>query len=182
MFSQFLLALSTFSLPTTTLAQNDYSLNPGDRLEISVWEEEQLMRKVIISPDGTISFPLIGNIIAAGHTTVELVNSLHRRITKFIPNAEINVRLIAPEGNTVYVIGEVEKPGEIMMKGPLRVIQALSIAGGLTVYAKKDDIIILRREADGKNKSLLFDYGEIEDGENIGSNILLKAGDTIIVP
>ena len=164
------------------LAADIYRLNPGDKLEITVWEEEKLKQEVVVLPDGTISFPLAGRIPAAGKTTDDLVILLRERLSKFIPDAEINVRLIAAEGNLIYVTGEVTKPGKFVMKGPTDVMQALSMAEGLTKFAKKNSIIVLRREADGRTRSLPFEYGDVEDGENIESNILLQSGDTIVVP
>jgi polysaccharide export outer membrane protein len=164
------------------LAADVYRLNPGDKLEITVWEEDKLKQEVVVLPDGTISFPLAGRVPAAGKTTDDLVILLRERLSKFIPDAEINIRLIAAEGNLIYVTGEVTKPGKFVMKGPTDVMQALSMAEGLTKFAKKNSIIVLRREADGRTRSLPFEYGDVEDGENIESNILLQSGDTIVVP
>ena len=164
------------------LAGDVYHLNSGDKLEITVWEEEKLKQEVVVLPDGTITFPLAGRVSAAGKTTEELTSLLRERLSKFIPDAEINVRLLAAEGNMIYVTGEVAHPGAFVMKSPTNVMQALSMAGGLTAFAKKNSIIVLRNEKDGRNKSLPFEYGDVEDGENIESNILLQSGDTIVVP
>jgi polysaccharide export outer membrane protein len=164
------------------LAGDIYRLNPGDKLEITVWEEDKLKQEVVVLPDGTISFPLAGHVAAAGKTTEELVSLLRERLSKFIPDSEINIRLLAAEGNLIYVTGEVKNPGKFEMKGPTDVMQALSMAGGLTAFAKKNSIIVLRREANGRSKSLPFKYGDVEDGENIESNILLQSGDTIVAP
>lgn len=167
---------------TSALAGSVYRLNPGDKLEITVWQEENLKQEVVVLPDGTISFPLVGHVPAAGKTTEDLVRLLQERLDKFIPDSEINVRLLAAEGNLVYVTGEVAHPGQFVMKGPMDVMQALSMAGGLTAFAKKNSIIVLRRQADGQTKSFPFEYGDVEDGENIESNILLQSGDTIVAP
>jgi polysaccharide export outer membrane protein len=164
------------------LADDVYRLNPGDRLEITVWQEENLKQEVVVLPDGTISFPLVGHVAAAGKTTGDLVSLLRERLSKFIPDSEINVRLLAAEGNMIYVTGEVAHPGAFVMTRPTDVMQALSMAGGLTAFAKKNSIIVLRREADGRTRSLPFEYGDVEDGENIESNILLQSGDTIVAP
>ena len=164
------------------LAADVYRLNPGDKLEITVWEEDKLKQEVVVLPDGTVSFPLAGHVAAAGKTTDELVSLLRERLSKFIPESEINVRLIAAEGNKIYVTGEVAKPGAFVMTSPTNIMQALSMAGGLTAFAKKNSIIVLRREADGRTRSLPFEYGDVEDGENIESNILLQSGDTLVVP
>lgn len=164
------------------LADDSYHLNPGDKLEISVWQEENLKQDVVVLPDGTISFPLVGHVPAAGKTTEDLARLLRERLNKFIPDSEINVRMLDAEGNSIYVTGEVAHPGKFVMKGPTDIMQALSMAGGLTAFAKKNSIIVLRREADGRTKSFPFEYGDVEDGENIESNILLQSGDTVVTP
>jgi polysaccharide export outer membrane protein len=183
-FSTFLLGcILWLSFPAFTLAGDSYRLNPGDKLEITVWEEEKLKQEVVVLPDGTISFPLVRqHVVAAGKTTEELVGLLRELLGQYIPDAEINVRLLAAEGNKIYVTGEVAHPGAFVMASPTNVMQALSMAGGLTEFAKKNSILVLRREADGKNRSFPFEYGEVEDGENIESNILLQSGDTLVVP
>jgi polysaccharide export outer membrane protein len=164
------------------LASDVYHLNSGDKLEITVWQEESLKQEVVVLPDGTISFPLVGHVAAAGKTTEDLAKLLRERLSKLIPDSEINVRLLAAEGNLIYVSGEVAHPGKFVMQGPTDVMQALSMAGGLTPFAKKNSIIVLRREADGRTKSFPFEYGDLENGENIESNILLQSGDTIVAP
>jgi polysaccharide export outer membrane protein len=171
------------SSPVLALPDDSYRLNPGDKLEITVWEEEKLKQEVVVLPDGTISFPLVRqHVMAAGKTTDELVGILRSLLGQFIADAEINVRLLAAEGNKIYVTGEVTHPGAFVMTSPTNIMQALSMAGGLTEFAKKNDILLLRREANGHTRSLPFEYGAVEDGENIESNILLQSGDTLVVP
>ena len=165
-----------------TVTADAYRLNSGDKLEITVWHEENLKSEVVVLPDGTISFPLVGHVPAAGKTTVELVALLRERLGKFVPEPEINIRLIAADGNTIYVVGEVAHPGAINMTRPTDVMQALGMAGGLTQFAKRNSIQILRRDAEGHAKGIPFEYSDVEGGENIESNILLQSGDTIIVP
>lgn len=168
--------------PLSWAVDESYRLNPGDKLEITVWQEENLHAEVVVLPDGTISFPLVGTVPAAKKTTGELVSLLKERLGKFIPEPEINIRVFAADGNTIFVIGEVAHPGAIVMMKPMDVMQALSMAGGLTPFAKESSIRILRREPDGRSKTLTFDYGDVEDGEHVESNILLQSGDTIVVP
>ena len=181
-FAFFIACLLGLSHPTTSMAGDGYRLNPGDKLEIAVWQEEKLHAEVVVLPDGTISFPLVGHVPAAGKTTEELVALLRERLGKIIRDPDVNIRLLAAEGNLIYVVGQVVHPGEIIMKGHIDVMQALSKAGGLTIFAKKNDIRILRREVDGSIKALPFEYDDVEDGEQLESNILLQSGDTIIVP
>ena len=163
-------------------AADTYRLNPGDKVEISVWQEENLKAQVVVQPDGSISFPLVGTVPASGKSTDELVALLKARLTKFVPDPEINVRLVEAEGNMIYVTGEVTKPGAFVMKRPTDVMQAISMAGGLTTYAKKNSIVVLRREADGQTKKFPFEYGEVAAGDDIDTNILLHSGDTVVVP
>lgn len=163
-------------------ADEGYLINKGDRLKINVWQEENLQAEVMVSPDGMISFPMIGVVVAAGKTVAELQTLLRDQLEEFIPAPEVNVSLLTVEGNLVYVIGEVSRPGHFMMTKNLDVMQALSMAGGLTPFADKNDIRILRRGAEGSSTSIPFAYGDIEDGEGLDSNILLQSGDTVIVP
>lgn len=178
----FLGCLLCLGIQTLASADDLYRLNPGDKLEINVWEEDKLKQELAVSPDGTISYLLVGQIPAAGKTAKELAATIKEKIVQYIPDAEVNVKVVAPEGNMIYITGEVTNPGAFVMTRPTSVMQAISMAGGLTEYAKENSIIVLRREADGRSTSLPFSYGDVEDGENIKTNILLQSGDTIVVP
>lgn len=168
--------------PLHLSAADSYSLNPGDKLEITVWQEENLHAEVVVLPDGTVSFPLVGHIPAAGKTTEEFARLLKTRLNEFMPNPEVDVRLKAADGNMIYVTGEVAHPGAFVMTRPTDVMQALSMAGGLTAFAKRNDIRILRRQRDGQPRSFPFTYDDVEDGEQLDTNILLQSGDTVVVP
>ena len=163
-------------------ADKGYLINMGDKLKIDVWKEENLNTEVMVSPDGKIAFPMVGTVSAAGKTLDELQAILRKKLEEFIPWPEVLVSLITVEGNVIYVIGEVARPGPIIMTKNLKVMQALSLAGGLTPFASRNDIRILRDNAEGKSISIDFEYGDIEDGDNLDSNIMLKSDDTIIVP
>lgn len=159
-----------------------YHLNPGDTIDITVWQEENLHTEAVVLPDGSVSFPLVGHVPAAGKTTGEFAALVKTRLAEFMPNPEVNVRLIGADGNMIYVTGEVAHPGAFVMKRPTDVMQAISMAGGLTAFAKRNDIVILHREADGHSSSLPFEYDEVEDGRELAMNILLHSGDTVVVP
>jgi polysaccharide export outer membrane protein len=158
-----------------------YLLRPGDVLLISVWKETDLQGEVLIRPDGGVSFALAGELQAAGHTVAELTSMLETRIRKYIPDAVITVSVKAATGNRVYVIGKVNKPGDFPLIGPMDVMQALSLAGGATPFADTNGIRILRRDGD-RQTTLKFRYGDIEHGHKLDQNILLKNGDTVVVP
>lgn len=159
-----------------------YKLHPGDVLMISVWKETDLQfPEVLIRPDGGMSFPLTGDLQAAGHTVAELTSILETHIKKFIPDAVVTVMVKATTGSRVYVIGKVNRPGDFPMLGPLDVMQALALAGGATPFADTNGIRVLRRSA-GKQTAIEFRYGDVEHGRRLEQNILLESGDTVVVP
>lgn len=160
----------------------NYPLAPGDALEITVWKEEGLQeQKFLIGPDGTIIYPLAGTVVAGGKTITELKDTLTAKLADFIADPSISVRLLNNLGNAIFVIGKVNKPGQVSAGRHIDVLQALSLAGGLTVFAKDSSISILRR-VDNKIKVFPFDYSNVIDGEDLEQNILLEPGDTVTVP
>ena len=170
-------ALATSPLPT----DEGYKLRPGDILQVSVWKETDLQSEVLIRPDGGLSFALAGELLAAGRTVAELTTELETRIRKFIPDAVVTVAVKAAGGNRVYVIGKVNRPGDFPLIGPIDVMQALTLAGGATPFANTNGIRILRRDASHQT-SISFRYGDIARGRKLEQNILLRNGDTVVVP
>lgn len=162
-------------------AADMYLIQPGDVLEISVWREENLTKAVIVRPDGGLSFPLVGNVLASGKSIEQLQTEVANKLKRFIPDPSVSVAVQELSGNKVYVIGKVNRPGEFAVTRQIDVVQALSMAGGMTPYAAANKIKILRRE-DGRQTALPFAYGDIEKGENMEQNIVLQAGDTVLVP
>jgi polysaccharide export outer membrane protein len=164
-------------LPTA----DGYRLRAGDVLQVSIWKETDLQSEVLIRPDGGMTFALAGELQAAGHTVAELTSLLEERIRKFIPDAVVTVSVKSAGGNRVYVIGKVNRPGDFPLSGPMDVLQALSLAGGATPFADTNGIRILRRDGD-RQTSIRFRYGDIAHGRRLDQNILLKSGDTVVVP
>ncbi|HXP26959.1 MAG TPA: polysaccharide biosynthesis/export family protein [Steroidobacteraceae bacterium] len=163
------------------VSPDGYKLRAGDMLVISVWKETDLQGEVLVRPDGGISFALAGELPAAGHTVAELTSMLETKIRKFIPDAVVTVSVKAAGGNRIYVIGKVTRPGDFPLIGPIDVVQALTLAGGSTPFANTNAIRILRREGD-REISIPFRYGDIEHGRRLSQNILLRNGDTVVVP
>lgn len=166
---------------TSVYAVEQYRLNPGDKLKISVWNEEALQLEVMVLPDGTISFPLVGIVDASQKTPGEVQAIIKEKLSRLIPDPEINLSVIGVDGNSIFVIGKVVNPGKYPMNSRIDVMQALSLAGGFTTYANPKSIRIIRRSGDSQ-KVLDFDYTDIENGKRLETNILLNSGDTIIVP
>ena len=160
----------------------NYLLAPGDLIEISVWKEEALQQQqTLVAPDGNITFPLAGTIMAAGKPMFALEAAIASRLADYIADPVVNVKLLQNNGNSIFVIGKVNKPGQYPANRRIDVLQALSLAGGLTVFADSDSIHILRRV--GKEIVVFpFDYDDVVDGEHLEQNIILEAGDTVAVP
>jgi polysaccharide export outer membrane protein len=135
----------------------------------------------LIRPDGGISFPLAGDLMAAGQSVGQLTENLAKRLSQFIPNPVVTVDLQENLGNRVYVTGRVTKPGVYLVNQDVSVLQALAMAGGLTPFADRDDIKILRRE-DGVERAIPFNYKQVQRGERLQQNIILRPGDTVLVP
>ena len=176
-----LLALTLIFLSLQSLADEMYAIQPGDVLFVSVWNEEQLQREELVRPDGGFSYPLVGDVQAAGKSVPQLTEEIKQRLSKFIPDPVVTVEIRQLNGNKVYVIGKVNRPGEFPVTRSVDVVQALAMAGGMTPYAATGKIKVLRREG-GRIKAIPFDYGDIEKGRNLEQNIVLKAGDVVVVP
>lgn len=174
------LLMAGTSISGTALAA-EYLLNPGDQLHISVWGEDNLQQDVLILPDGTLSFPLVGTLHAAGKDLASLRMTIARKLKPFVPDATVTVTVTATSGNLVYIIGKVNQPGTYTLIRPTDVMQALSLAGGLARFAKEDEIRILRRQGKAQ-RSIPFDYSRVIAGQDLTTNILLESGDTIVVP
>lgn len=176
-------AMVAFALVGPLRAAQDtdsYKLQPGDIIEVSVWKEQDLQRELRISPDGNISFPLIGHLKAAEHTVKSLNQEIIDRLSKYIPDPSVTVLLKDTSGSRFFVIGKVTRPGQYPMTQPVTVLQALSIAGGTTTYAKTGDIKVIRKG--DTEKAIPFNYDDIKDGEELAQNIQLKNGDVVVVP
>lgn len=158
-----------------------YTVNPGDVLTISVWKEVDLIRQVIIRPDGAFSFPLVGDIDARGKSVPDIQEILKQRLERFIPDPVVTVTVDQILGHSVYILGQVNRPGQFVAPGTVDVMQALALAGGTGVFANLDKIKILRR-VNGNLIAIPFDYRDIEKGKRLNQNILLMPGDVVVVP
>ncbi len=162
--------------------RDPYLINPGDILSISVWREEALTRELPVGPDGHIGFPLAGDLIAAGKTIEQLRLELTEKLSQLIPDAAVTVSALQLQGNTIYVVGQVNRAGVFVMNRPTDAMQAIALAGGTTPFADLNDVRILRRGDSGKQIAIPFKFNDVRDGDKLDQNILLRAGDTVVVP
>lgn len=158
-----------------------YTLQPGDLLEVSVWQEETLQKQVLVRPDGAFSFPLAGEVQAQGRTVADVTADIKKKLTKYIPEPVVTVSVAQNTGNRIYVLGRVQKPGEFLMPRSVDVMQALSMAGGLTPFADREAIRVLRRDG-ATQQTIPFNYDQVEQGAALEQNITLRAGDVVMVP
>jgi len=160
----------------------DYKIGAGDVLDLSVWREpEASMRGVVVRPDGKISLPLLKDVQVAGLTPNDVEKLVTERLVKVIQEPDVTVIVTGTHSQRIYAVGAVKKEGPIPFTYQMSVMQAISEAGGLTEYAKRSKIYILRNE-NGTQRKLPFDYDGLLKGEHIELNIPLLPGDTLVVP
>ncbi len=175
------LPVNSASVNDTSKSVLNYKIGPGDLLSISVWKEEGLQQDVLIRPDGGMTFPLAGDLLAGGKSIGELQKTIVDKIKQYIPDPVVTVSLRQLQNNKIFVVGKVNRPGDFVPSHYVDVMQALAMAGGLNAFANADDIKILRR-INGEIKSKPFDYDSVVSGNNLEQNIILKSGDVVVVP
>ena len=161
--------------------EEGYIIGPGDVLDISVWKDEALTRSCVVRPDGFISFPLIGDVLAAGRTSSQLKSEMEGRLTRYVPGVTLSLEIKQINSMIIYVIGKVNNPGRFILNVDVNVLQALAIAGGLNIYAKRNKIKIFRH---GSNETTIypFEYDEVVEGKRLEQNIYLRRGDVVVIP
>jgi polysaccharide export outer membrane protein len=158
-----------------------YEVQPSDVLQISVWRDPELTQQVVVRPDGAFSFPLVGEVNAVGKTVEELRRELVQQLGRIIQDVVVTVSVVEIRGNKVYVIGQVNQPGEFIVNPRVDVIQALSLAGGTTAFAATSEIFVLRRD-NGQQRRLPFNFDAVLRGRDLEQNVLLRSGDVVVVP
>ncbi|MEX2300254.1 MAG: polysaccharide biosynthesis/export family protein [Bryobacterales bacterium] len=165
---------------TSTLP--DYRIGSGDVLRISVWREAEVsVDGVAVRSDGKISLPLIREVYALGLMPIELETVLTREFAKLINNPVVTVIVKEINSQKVYLMGGVVRPGSLLLRTPMTILQVLAEAGGLTDFAKKKKIYIIRKEG-GQESRIQFNYEAVLKGDNPEQNIPVRPGDTIVVP
>ena len=172
-------AEATAKAPAT--ADPNYAIGPQDVLDIDVWKEAELTRSVPVRPDGKISLPLLNDVQAAGLTPTQLSEEITTELKKFITDPQVTVIVTQINSQRVYILGEMTRPGAYPLLPGMTVLQALSSAGGFTPFANMKKIYVLRNGG-GKQEKFPFNYKNVVKGKDAGENIVLKAGDQIVVP
>lgn len=187
LFTLVLILLGSFSLAAKA---GIYRFQPGDQIQVSVWQEPKLDRQIAVAPDGSVSLPLVGRVVAGGRSAGQIAASIKGRLSQtykgeldvtvsFVSRPEIEpAEKIDPR---IYVMGEVKKPGEFIIKVRTTVLQALALGGGLSPFAA-DRRIQVHRKIKGEDIVYQFNYRDFQHGGEPGSNIRLRPGDVVVVP
>jgi polysaccharide biosynthesis/export protein len=171
----------TTAAEVTPPDQGKYFLGPEDVVEVSVWKEPDMTKQLVVQADGKIYYPLVGEVRASGKTVKQLQEEISKRLEKFVTDASVTVILLKTQNYKIFVTGKVNKPGEFMVGRPTSVLQAISMAGGLTPFASPKSIKIVRKVS-GQDEVYNFDYKDVSKGQMLYQDITLQPGDVVVVP
>ncbi len=173
---------ATATPPGGDLASESFVIGTGDVLAINVWKEAEISRVVPVRSDGRISLPLVGELQASGQTPKQLENQITAKLKDYVSEPEVTVIVQEIRSQKFNVLGMVMKPGSYVLTKPMTVIDAIALAGGFRDFAKQKDIYVLRRDFNGKQRRLPFNYKEAIKGKNPQQNVELQSTDTVVVP
>jgi polysaccharide export outer membrane protein len=159
----------------------EYRIGTGDVLQLFVWKEPDLTRDLTVRFDGKVTVPLLGDVTASGRTPQELGDDIARSLARFLAAPQVTLGVLQANSARFHVLGQVNKPGEFPLTRRMTVLQALAMAGGFKEYAKTDGIVIIRQEGEAET-TLSVNYKRLEAGRDLTQNVLLRPGDTILVP
>ncbi len=168
-------------IPDGVTPPSDYVIGAEDVLDIIVWREKDLSAEVMVRPDGLVSLPLLNDVQAGGLSVEQFRERVATAVAKFVESPSVTVIVKTINSRKVYVMGEVMKPGPYPLTAPTTVLQLLAAAGGPTPFADVKDISIVRTVG-AKTVRLPFNYKEVARGRKIEQNVLLRPGDTVIIP
>jgi polysaccharide export outer membrane protein len=169
------------SKPGVAASEESYVIGSGDRLSIDVWKEPDLSKQVTVRLDGKISLPLIEDVVAAGLTSAQLRTQLTEKYGQYVDSPVVSVTVLESLSKKIYLLGKVTRPGEYPIQKNMTVVQAISLAGGLTEWADASDIRLIRK-IKGVERTFRVDYDAIVSGKDVSQNVQLEPDDTIFVP
>lgn len=165
---------------------NEFLLGPEDVLDVVVWRNQDLSREVIVRPDGKISMPLIGDVQASGRTAEQLAERIVERLREFKETPTVSVSVKEVNSYTLYMVGEVARPGKFQLKSYVTVLQAIAMAGGFTQFASRNKMQVIRNSANGDRVPheihIPVRYDDLLNGVGVPDNFILKSGDIVVVP
>jgi len=160
----------------------DFKIGPDDVLAVNVWKEPEVSQTVAVRPDGKISLPLVGELVASGLTPKQLEAAISHQLENYLSRPEVTVIVHEVKSRRVVVAGQVAKPGSYTMQASMTVLEVIAQAGGPLDYAKLKSIYVLRIAPDGHPIRLKFNYKDVIHGRNLDQNVRLEPHDTVIVP
>jgi polysaccharide export outer membrane protein len=166
--------------PPPALPQAEYQIGKEDVVIVEVWKDPALSAKVPVRPDGKISVPMIGDVVAEGRTATDLKREIAERLKPFVEQPVVAVMVSEVNASRCYVLGEVAHPGAFPVRGPLTVLQALALAGGPTEFANQRSVVVIRHDPQGRQTRYKVDARDVIAGN--APAIQLVAGDTVYVP
>jgi len=171
---------STVTMPSGTPIPSDYVIGPGDVLQITVWKNETLSRVVPVRPDGKVSMPLLHDVQASGLTAMQLRDKIATALGEYLPNPEVSVSVNEVRSLRISVLGEVQKPGVLELRGSTTILEAIAMSGGFRDFASPSKITVIRTDDTGQTQRLRFNYNKAAHGDE--PNLVLRSGDVVIVP
>jgi len=175
-------AVDQHNTSTSNRVSDDYIIGPSDTLSINVWKDSELSRIVTVRPDGKISLPLVGELEVSGLTASNVQRLITQRLTEYVSTPQVTVIVQDVKSQTFVMLGKIGKPGAYPLGKPITILEAIANAGGLQDFAKGGKIYVMRHRDGGTTETLHFDYRKVIKGKNLEQNVLLKNGDTIVVP
>jgi polysaccharide export outer membrane protein len=172
------------AVPNPVSTPSDYLIGPDDVLFVSFWRDKDLSTDAVVRPDGKISLQLINDVQAAGLTPEQLRLAVTAAAAKYVEDPTVTVVVKQINSRKVYIVGQVNKPGTYSLGGPMTVIQLIALAGGLNEFADRENIAVVgvARQPDVEPPSVRVNYNDLLKRKNLKQNVVLKPGDTVVVP
>lgn len=159
-----------------------YAVGPGDVLQVRAWKNEALSQRATVRPDGFITIPLVGDVMASGRTAMAIAEEIADQSARYYNEKPVvSVEVAELHSYRVYVMGEVSRPGEFTPRAQVTVLQALALAGGFTRFAAPDEVVIIRRDALGERR-IPFAFDQVIDKGDLRRDLPLQSNDTLVVP
>lgn len=167
--------------PPASIKPQEYLVGESDLLNVNVWKEPEVSQTVVVRTDGYISLPLINEVRVSGMTPVQIQDLIANKLKTYLTSPQVTVTVTEIRSKRAFITGEIARPGSYSLNTETSVLQLIAQAGGLTAYAKRENITVLRFE-NGKQQRLPFRYKEVVQGKNTEQNIALRPGDIVVVP